>query len=171
MFMSATPRPARLSQPGEVVAILIGSAIASFLLFAGVIVLFATVFIPTVQFGGRGEIPNDFPVYPRSHLESAFATGVGDCTNVSATWSTSDGVEAVTKFYQGELAAGTWRLTDTRDHSGEVDLYFESTSGSHREGSLTLRSGAYQEASTQIFLEMYKSGAKPTKNCRVASTR
>src|SRR4029077_10305490 len=89
-YMSATPRPSRLSKPGEVVAILVASALVWVVLIAVVATLFLTVFIPAVQFGGRGQIPAGFPVYPSATLDSAFASRSGGCTMVSAAWSTKD---------------------------------------------------------------------------------
>src|ERR1700719_2227135 len=112
--MSATPRPARLSKPSEVVAILVASAVVWVMLIALVATLFFTVFIPAVQFGGRGQIPSDFPVYPSARLDSAVATVSGRCTTVTASWSTPDDAASVVDFYRRELAAGDWTVTDTR---------------------------------------------------------
>ena len=153
--MSATPRPARLSKPGEVVAILVASALVWALLIAIVATLFFTVFIPAVQFGGRGQIPGDFPVYPGAHLESAFASVSGRCTSVTATWSTSDNAASVIDFYRRELAAGDWTVTDS---NRSTEIFFQSVSAPSREGYVSVLTQPYSSR-TYIALAMAKSGS------------
>jgi hypothetical protein len=171
MSMNAIPRSARLSSGGEVVAILVASAAIWIALLGTVVTLFITVFIPTIEFGGKGEIPRDFPVYPGAHLQSAFATGIGDCTTVDATWGTGDSLALVAEFYQQELTRGPWTLVgNTRAQVDEIELYFRDVSGLHREGSLTVTSPSPSDKSTQISMTMYKSGAGADLTCRVAPT-
>ena len=136
--MSATPRPSRLSKPGEVVAILVASALVWVVLIAVVATLFLTVFIPAVQFGGRGQIPADFPVYKGAHLDSAFASRSGSCTMVSAAWSTTDSASSVLDFYREQLSTGDWMLYDSKPLSDSTVLYFQSTSAPHRDGYLSV---------------------------------
>lgn len=88
--MSETPRASRLSSQGEVVAILVVTAAVSVTLLATIILVFVFVLVPFLQYGGKAQIPGNFPVYPGAHLESAFATGSDGCTAVDATWSTHD---------------------------------------------------------------------------------
>ena len=163
--MSATPRSARLSSPGQVVAILVASAAVWIAIVATLVILFLSVFIPAVTLGGKGEIPTDFPVYPGAHLQSATASSLGGCTTVLASWSVSTSSGPVVSFYESGLATGAWTLTDSRQHLGAVDLSFESTSGPHREGVLTISSPPYDRAVTQVSLEMYKSPAAANTGC------
>src|SRR5256885_16163048 len=81
--MNATPRSARLSSPGQVIAILVGSALASIAVLAGIITLLVTVVIPGFEFGGKDQIPTDVPIYPGAKVQSAFASGFEGCTNVA----------------------------------------------------------------------------------------
>jgi hypothetical protein len=163
--MSATSRSARLSTPGEVIGILVASAATSLVVFGALITLFLTVFIPALVLGGKSEIPDDFPVYPGAQLESAFASGVEDCVTVDATWTTSDDVPSVVRFYKERLATGAWALTDSREHLGQIDLAFEGSSFPHREGSVTVSSESYQSGRTHISLVMRKSSAKANTEC------
>ncbi len=156
--MSATPRPARLSKPGEVVAILVASAVVWVVLIAMVGTLFFAVFIPAIQFGGRGEIPADFPVYSSARLDSAIATVSGACTTVTASWSTGDDAAAVADFYRRELAAGDWTVTDTRPLSDSTVIYFQSASAPNREGYLSVSRQPFSSR-TQITMTMAKSGS------------
>jgi hypothetical protein len=156
--MSATPRPARLSKPSEVVAILVASALVWVVLIAIVATLFFTVFIPAVQFGGRGQIPSDFPVYPSAQLDSAFATVSGRCTTLTASWSTPDSGASVVDFYRRELAAGDWTVTDTRPLSDSTVIYFQSVSAPNREGYLSVLTQPYSSR-TYISMTMAKSGS------------
>jgi hypothetical protein len=156
--MSATPRPARLSKPSEVVAILVASAVVWVMLIALVATLFFTVFIPAVQFGGRGQIPNDFPVYPSARLDSAVATVSGRCTTVTASWSTPDDAASVVDFYRRELAAGDWTVTDTRPLSDSTVIYFQSASAPNREGYVSVLTQSYSSR-TYISMTMAKSGS------------
>jgi hypothetical protein len=167
--MSATPRPARLSKPGEVVAILVASALVWVVLIALVGTLFFTVFIPAVQFGGRGAIPGDFPVYPNAQLDSAFATVSGRCTTVTASWSTTDSAANVTDFYRRELAVGDWTVTDTRPLSDSTVFYFQSTSAPNREGYLSVLTQPYSSR-TYMSMTMAKSGAGSVSGCHVLVT-
>jgi hypothetical protein len=146
------------------VAILVATAAMWLALLTAVIVLFLTVFIPLVQFGGKGEIPSDFPVYPGAHLESATASGFGDCTRVDASWSTPDGVTAVAGFYRQELATGAWTVTGSQPRPGQLDLYFRSTTGLRRGGSVSVQSQPYS-STTLIALQMYKSTTRSASNC------
>jgi hypothetical protein len=169
MSMSATPRSARLSSPTQVVAILVASAVVWVGIVAALVILFVTVFIPATTLGGRGQIPKDFPVYPGAQLQSAFATSFGDCTTVDATWSTSAPASTVTSFYQNELASGAWTLTDSRQHVGAVELYFQTASGLRQDGIVTVSSQPFVRSSTQISLEMYKSKRASTQDCQFVS--
>jgi hypothetical protein len=160
--MSATPRSARLSKPGEVVAILVASAVVWAVLITVVATLFFAVFIPAVQFGGRGEIPDDFPVYPGAHLDSALASRSPGCTTVDATWSTKDGASQVVDFYRERLSIGEWLITDTTPPSDSTVLYFRSTSIPNREGYLSVSRQPYS-SQTQITMTMAKSaGGTPS---------
>jgi hypothetical protein len=158
MCMSATPRSARLSKPGEVVAILVASAAVWIALVGIVVTLVFTVLIPTALYSGKGEIPGNFPVYPGAHLDSAVASYATDCTIVNAVWSTSAGVSTVTAFYQGALAAEPWSVTTTASSNGAFRIYFRTTSGLNREGTLGIESRPYVNPPTHISLELYKSG-------------
>jgi hypothetical protein len=155
MYMSATPRSARLSKPGEVVAILVASAIVWAVLITVVATLFFAVFIPAVQFGGRDQIPGDFPVYPNAHLESASASMSGTCTTVTATWSTSDNATSVFDFYVRELSAGDWTVVDS---SNSTEIFFHSASMPNREGYVAVLTQPYSRR-TYIELTMAKSGS------------
>ena len=164
--MSATPRPSRLSKPGEVVAILVASALVWVALIAAVATLFFAVFIPAVQFGGRSQIPADFPVYPNAQLESAFASrSGGGCTTVTATWSTSDNAASVLDFYRRQLSAGDWTVTDS---SRSTEIFFQSASAPSREGYVAVLSQPYSSR-TYIDLTMAKSepGAGSVSACHV----
>lgn len=158
--MSATPRSARLSSPGEVVAILVATAIAWIVLIVLLFVGFFAVLLPTLQFSGRGDIPNDFPVYPGAQLGSAYATSVGGCTSVQATWSTSDGADAVQAFYEDRLSSGDWTITSTAN--GRID--FESTSGPRRAGTVYIRGNEFAKQ-TVIDVVLSKSPADRNVRC------
>ena len=168
--VSAVPRSSRLSSPGQVVAILIASAVFWVAVVTTVIVLFVNVFIPAVTLGGKGEIPADFPIYPGAHLQSALASNLGNCTTVDATWSTPDAPSSVISFYEDALATGAWSLTDTTRHLGSIELYFTSISGPHREGLLTVGPGPVQSSPTYFSLELYKLTGTANANCRVLQT-
>jgi len=153
--MNATPRSARLSSPGQVVAILVGSGLISLVLFVGIIALFVAVLIPAFEFGGRDQIPSDLPVYPGAKLELAFANGFQGCTNVTANWSTADPAAEVDDFYRSELNTGPWTLTGASTTRGALDLAFASSSGPHREGVITVTSTA--GGGSYISLDLAKS--------------
>src|SRR6266576_6600410 len=125
--MNATPRSARLSSPGQVVAILVGSALASIAVLAGIITMLVTVDIPGFEFGGQDQIPTDVPIYPGAQLQSAFASGFQGCTTVTATWSTPAPASDVIDFYKSQLNSGAWRVTSSGASRGEFYLYFESS--------------------------------------------
>ena len=158
MSMSATPRSARLSSPGEVVAILVASAAVWIVLVAVIATLFLAVFIPTVEFSGRGDIPDDFPVYPGAGLDSAFASHSGGCTTVEAGWSSPAAVQAVVVFYQERLAGGGWTITDSRMSGTATVIAFQSASGPHREGYVSIQAPPYA-GKTNISLTLVKSTA------------
>jgi hypothetical protein len=164
--MSATPRQARLSKPTEVVAILVASALVWVLLIAMVATLFFAVLIPAVQFGGRGQIPGDFPVYPGAHLDSAIATVSATCTTVTANWSTPDDAATVTDFYRQQLELKDWTVTDSRSASGSTVIYFQSTSVPNREGYLSVSTQAYSSR-TYITMTMAKSESTSVSGCHV----
>jgi hypothetical protein len=153
--MNAIPRSARLSSPGEVVAILVGSGVISILMLAGVFALFVTVLIPAFELGGKAQIPSDLPVYPGAKLEHAFANGFGSCTNLDAAWSTPASASDVTDFYKSQLNTGAWTLTDTSPVRGGSDLSFTSSSGPHREGVITVSRTA--GGGSEISLEFTES--------------
>jgi len=166
MYMSATPRSARLSSPGEVIAILVASAAVALALAATVAILFFAVFIPAVQFGGRNEIPSDFPIYPGARLDSAIASDSGPCLSVTATWSTSDDAARVIAFYRHALATGPWTITDTRQEGAATIFYFQGTSGPARGGYLSVERQAFSDR-TQISmsLERSTSSAEAASGC------
>ena len=153
--MNATPRSARLSSPGQVIAILVGAALTSMVILAGLITLFVTVVVPGFEFGGKDQIPTDLPIYPGAQLQSAFADGFEGCTTVTATWSTSAPASDVIDFYKSQLNTGAWRVTSSGASRGEFYLYFESTSGSQREGAITVSSET--GGPTDISLDLAKS--------------
>jgi len=163
--MSATPRPSRLSKPGEVVAILVASAVVWTALIAAVATLFFAVFIPAVQFGGRNQIPADFPVYPNAQPESAFASKSGSCTTVTATWSTSANAASVRDFYRRELSVGDWTVTDS---TNLTEIFFQSASTPTRKGYVAVLTQPYSSR-TYIELTLVKSGsgAGSTSACQV----
>ncbi len=165
--MNATPRSARLSSPGQVIAILVGSALTSIAVLAGIITLFVTVVIPGFEFGGKDQIPPDLPIYPGAQLQSAFASGFQGCTTVTATWSTPARASDVIDFYKSHLNTGAWRVTSSGPSRGEFYLYFESTSGSQREGAITVFSGI--GGRTDISLDLAKSISTQTavSSCQV----
>lgn len=160
--MSATSRPARLSSEGQVVAILVGTAVAGVALVATVFVLFVVVLIPFLQFGGKGEIPANFPVFPGAHLDSAIATSYAGCSAVDASWSTNAGESRVIAFYREELNSAGWTIVD--EPSGGNSIDFSSTSGQTHQGVLTVESGP--EGSTYISVIFYtSSGASSNSRC------
>ena len=159
--MSETPRSSRLSSQGEVVAILLGTAAVSVALVATIVLVFAFVLVPFLQYGGRGQIPGDFPVYPGAHLESAFATGSDGCTAVDATWSTHDEQSRVLAFYREQLNSGDWTTTDFRASTNAI--YFSSTSGNQLQGVLTVGGGPY--GSTYASLQLYKAVGGSNSRC------
>lgn len=159
--MSETPRASRLSSQGEVVAILVGTGAVSVALVATVIVVFVFVLVPFLQFGGRGQIPADFPVYPGAHLESAFATGSSGCTAVDATWSTHDDQSRVLAFYREQLNSGDWTTTDFRASTNAI--YFSSTSGNQQQGVLTVGGGPY--GSTYASVQLYRAVSGSNSRC------
>ena len=165
--MSATPRTARLSSPGEVVAILVASALVWTALIALVFTLFFTVFIPAVQFGGRGEIPSDFPVYTGAQLESATASSFSGCTTVTANWSSGEAAAKVIDFYKLALSSAPWTTTDVEQHTRSTTFYFEYIGNEHREGFLTVDSSTFANAPTEISLDMVKSRANLVGGCKV----
>ena len=134
MSMSARPRSARLSSTGEVVAILVASAVAWTALIGALLVLFFGSLVPTLQYGGRSAIPSDFPVYPGAHLESAISTTTNRCSTVDATWSTSDGASQVVDFYTSRLPEAGYTIGAPTPGRGGADLGFAkpaaSTNGS-----------------------------------------
>jgi hypothetical protein len=163
--MNAIPRSARLSSTGEVIGILVGSAVSSVVILAGIITLFVTVVVPGFEFGGKDQIPADFPVYPGAKLESAFASEYEDCTTVTATWSTSAPPSQVIDFYRAQLNTGPWTLTDSSRGREGFDFDFHSNSGVHREGVVTVFSRS--EGGTQISLDLAKS--RPPTRTSVSS--
>src|SRR5438270_8043864 len=165
--MNATPRSARLSSPGQVIAILVGSALTSMAILAGVITLFVTVLVPGFEFGGKDQIPTDLPIYPGAQLQSAFAGGFQGCSTVTATWSTAAPASEVIDFYKSQLNTGAWRITSSGPSRGEFYIYFESTSGSQREGAITVSSGT--GGRTDISLDLAKSISTQTavSSCHV----
>ncbi len=74
---------------------------------------------------------------------------------MTATWSTSAPASEVIDFYKSQLNTGAWKLTDSGPSRGEFNLYFESTSGSHREGVIMVFSGTGRP--TDISLDLAKS--------------
>lgn len=158
--MSATPRSARLSSPGEVVAILVVTGVAWVVLIGGVFTLFIAVLIPTLQFGGRGQIPSDFPVYPGAQLQSAYAISAGGCSSVEATWSTTADAAAVQAFYQQRLSSGDWTVTSAGN--GLID--FQSTSGPLRSGAVYIRTNEFARQ-TAIDLTMTRSVSNRNVRC------
>ncbi len=153
--MSAIPRASRLSSPTEVVAILVVAAAIWIAVFGGLIMLFVNVFIPSIQFSGRDQIPRDFPVFAGANLDSAQASVIGDCTSVNATWSTTSDEATVLTFYRGALSTDPWSITDDYNHRGQQELDFSSDSGGrHREGALTLETRA-PDPGTIISIELY----------------
>lgn len=169
MYMSATPRSARLSKRGEVVAILVASAAVWVVLIVALGILFFAVFIPAVEFGGRAEIPSDLPVYPGARLQSAFATGLGNCTTVDATWSSSDSAATVSAFYHEALSTGHWTITGSTQENGTYLIDFRSTSEPLRGGYLSVESFAFSNP-TQITMALEKSGAQDGSACRLPAT-
>jgi hypothetical protein len=165
--MSATPRAARLSSPGEVVAILVASALVWWALIALVFTLFFTVFIPAIQFGGKGEIPSDFPVYAGAQLDSATASRFSGCTTVTAGWSSRDKVAKVIDFYKLALSSPPWTTTDVEQHTRSTSFYFEYLGNEHREGFLTVDSPTFTNAPTEISLDMVKSRPNLVGGCKV----
>jgi hypothetical protein len=165
--MNATPRSARLSSPGEVIAILVGSGVISVAIFVGIIVIFTMVLIPSFVFGGREQIPSDLPVYPGAHLDSAFASGFGGCIDVSASWSTPASSDDVSGFYRTQLNTGPWTLTDTTPTRGGMDLLFTSTSGPHREGDITVIRTAGGGSSISLELAKSTSSRTAVSGCHV----
>jgi hypothetical protein len=163
--MSATPRSARLSSPGEVVAILVATAAAWVVLIVLLFVALFTVLIPTLQYGGRGEIPNDFPVYPGAQMGSAYGVSAGGCTSVQATWSTSDGADAVQSFYEARLSSGDWTITSTSN--GRID--FKGTSGPQRTGTIYIRANEFAHE-TVIDLVLTMSPARSNVRCLSGSS-
>jgi hypothetical protein len=147
---------------------LVGSALTSIAVLAGIITLFVTVVVPGFEFGGKDQIPTDLPIYPGAHLQSAYADGFQDCTTVTATWSTSAPASEVIDFYKSHLNTGAWKLTDSGPSRGEFNLYFESTLGSHREGVITVFSGT--GGPTDISLDLAKSMSTQTavSSCHLA---
>ncbi len=144
---------------------LVASALVWVALIAVVAILFFAVLIPVAQFGGRGEIPGDFPVYPGAHLDSAFATRSGGCTTVEAVWSTGDDAARVGAFYQDELSSGDWTLTDSRQLRGATYFYFKSSLGPNPNGYLSVESTPYS-STTQITLTMEKA-TRVNTDCQV----
>jgi S-layer homology domain len=51
-------------------------------------------------------IPPDFPLYPQAKLQSTNQTPQGTVT----TWTSSDSIESIYKFYQQELVAKQWEI-------------------------------------------------------------
>ena len=137
-------------------------------ILAGIITLFVTVVVPGFEFGGKDQIPTDLPIYPGAQLQSAFADGFQGCTTVTATWSTSAPASDVIDFYKSQLNAGAWKLTDSGPSRAGFNLYFESTSGSNREGVITVFSGTRR--ATDISLDFAKSISTQTavSSCHVA---
>lgn len=159
--MSATPRSARLSSPGEVVAILVATAVAWIALIVLLFVGFFAVLVPTLQFSGQGDIPSDFPVYPGAQPGSAYSVTNGGCTTVQATWSTSDAADTVEAFYRDRLSSGDWTITSTVN--GRID--FESTSEPPRSGTVYIRGNEFARQ-TVIDLVVTKASGR---NVRCAS--
>jgi hypothetical protein len=59
-------------------------------------------------------LPADFPLYPQAKLQSTVETkDLGTVT----TWTTSDPIELVYKFYQQELPAKQWEITNSPSDS------------------------------------------------------
>jgi hypothetical protein len=148
-----------------VVAILVASAAVWLILIAVVATLFFAVFIPGVQFGGRAEIPSDFPIYPGAHLDSAFATRAGGCTTVEAEWSTGDDATRVVAFYREQLSTGDWTLTDSTRSGSATVLDFKSSSGASPNGYLSVESTPYS-STTRIMMTVTKATSANTE-CHV----
>jgi hypothetical protein len=147
-----------------VILILVTTGVISVGMVVGVVALFASVLIPVAQYGGKSEIPSDLPVYPGAHLTSARANTADDCTTVGATWSTPAAAANVTEFYRLGLNSGAWTATDSGPSRYGFEVYFDSTSGPHREGVMTVR--RYEKAaSTTISVELYESGPRADSSC------
>ena len=146
-------------------AILVASALVWAVLLAILATLFFAVLIPAVQFGGRNQIPADFPVYPNAHLESALASVSGRCTTVTATWSSSDSAATVFDFYRRELSAGDWTVNDA---TNSTEIFFQSASTPNREGYVAVLTQPYANR-TYIELTMAKSeaGDRSVSGCHV----
>src|SRR5258708_36385191 len=128
MSMSATPRAARLSSSGEVVAILVATAGVWLVLVGALVTLVFAVLLPAVQFSGRSQIPADMPVYPGASLESAFSSTSPGCTTVQAGWSSTANADSVVTFYQQQLAQGPWTLVQTKPVGNATPLHLRTTS-------------------------------------------
>jgi fermentation-respiration switch protein FrsA (DUF1100 family) len=150
-----------------VVWILVGSAVTSLVVVVGIIALFVTVVVPGFEFGGRDQIPSDLPVYPGAKLESALATGFQGCIDVSASWSTPAPEADVIDFYNSQLNTGAWSLTDTNRSRAGFHLSFESRTGAHREGVISVLANA--AGATSISLDLVKSTSSRTSvsSCHV----
>ncbi len=156
MSMSATPRAARLSSSGEVVAILVATAGVWLVLVGALVTLVFTVLLPAVQFSGRSQIPADMPVYPGASLESAFSSTSPGCTTVQAGWSSTANADSVVTFYQQQLAQGPWTLVQTKPVGNATLLYFRSTSGPDRAGYIEIQPLSVP-LGTQITLTLDKA--------------
>ena len=52
-------------------------------------------------------LPTDFPLYPQAKLQSTDRTAAAGTVS---TWTTSDPIEFIYKFYQQELVAKQWEI-------------------------------------------------------------
>lgn len=159
--MSATPRSARLSSPGEVVAILVATAVAWIVLIVLLFVGFFAFLVPTLQFSGRGDIPSDFPVYPGAQLGTAIASTVNRCTTVDATWSTDDSAAKVVDFYATALPQAGYAISPPAPGSGGAEIPFVNESEGVN-GSLFISDRGGQ---TVIELTMSRSPAGANVRC------
>jgi len=150
-----------------VVGILVASAVIWTALLVLVFTLFFTVLIPAVQFGGRGEIPGDFPVYPGAQLQSAIASRFNGCTTVTAQWTTRDEPATVIGFYKQALSSPPWTITDTQQLVRSTSFYVEGTGAQHREGVLSVDAPAFANSATNISLALAKSSQRPAGGCSV----
>lgn len=82
------------------------------------------------QSGGFSCLPSDFPSYPGASVVSentkVGATSPGNTTQCTMVLQSNDNVDAVTGFYQQNLATGDWNIPPSHPPQGEFSFQRKS---------------------------------------------
>lgn len=72
--------------------------------------------------------PKDFPIYPRSEVDSAFVAEGEEVDAQSVVWITNDSFENVIGYYKSSLSSSGWKIDETLDEEDSYLFSFEKES-------------------------------------------